>query len=709
MDYLQQRAGLGLVLLWLCAPLCAQQDDPPTSAPIRALITQAESESTRDLALSVKTAQQAYEQALAAKDVQLAIDARLVWADSLLKGRKLDEADQLLTALQLQLDARPADRDHARYQVLRARWLRDQNRIDDAEKAFLQATELAARAGDEAVLANVLNSHSAMLWRHGQLDRATVNLQRALEINLRLGKENDANKNRSYLALIARDRGDFDRSKVLNEEVLNSSEALGDLRGIAVSANSIALLLVHQGEMRESLTYFQRSADAYHQVGDPAGEGPALANIGQTLIELGRIDASEKPLREALAMALSSGDPTAEVISRSGLAARALKLDRIEEAEAEATRAIQTAERLPARAPAARALSTMANIRRSQGRLSEAIALRRQSLQYAREQGRQTDIRNLLTSLAEDLASTGQHAESYQLQREITQINSHMRDLEIRRQIAAIEDQQQTKQRQAEIAAQAQRIGSLEHQAGQQQRIRYLLVATLAAALILVMMLINRVIIRRQAEQLLIERNAAIERANRDLAEAADTDILTQSRNRRHFQQRLLPMLQSAQANATAFALILIDADRFKSINDQHGHDIGDRALIAITEAWRGCLSPQDILVRWGGEEFLIVAPSAVHDSTLDLVRRGMAATRAATVDTLPSLRLSVSVGWLNGPWPGADVAALLRICDRAMLQAKAAGRDRAVGVIHREALSDAHGVTDNLEALPGVELLRTS
>ena len=684
----------------------ASPADP--NAALRQLIVDADVEGSRDLAKSEAMARQASEQAEAAGDSGLVVFAQLTWADALLKARKLDEADALLKRVAKRLGASADARTEARLTVLQARWLRDNNRIDEAERAFVRAAELATKAADDQVLANVLNSHSAMLWRHGQVERATTMLDEALKINLRLGREGDANKNRSYLALIARDRGDFDLAQRLNEDVLASSERLGDLRGIAVSANSIGLLLVHQGEMSTSLQFFLRAADAYRQVGEPGGEGPALANAGQCLLELGRLDDAEQPLRDALALALASKDPTAEVLSRSGLAELALERGQMADAEREAQAALTAAAQLPARAPSVHALRVLARIRRAEQRLDQAIDYGRQALTLAQEQGRLHDIRDSLAELSQDLASSGRYQDAYTLQQEQNDIAGKIRDREVRREVARIENAYEAHQREAALAAQTQRISLLESQAEQQRSIRYLLAVALATAALLVLALISRALLKRRSERQLREHTLAIEHANRELAEAADTDVLTKARNRRYFHQQLMPLLQQRTAAGQPFTLVLIDADHFKAINDNHGHDVGDRALIAIAHAWRGVLAAGDTLVRWGGEEFLIVSPRD-EAAAAELVQRGLHATRAARLDATSPLRVSVSVGSVTGPWPGADVPTLLQIADRAMLMAKREGRDRALGVRHEGNLNLTGGVIpEDLSLIGGVILQRT-
>ncbi len=702
-------ALLGLILCVVSVLGWARSDvatDP--KAAIQQLIVAAEAEGSRDLAKSEALAKQASEQAEALGDAALATYAQLTWADALLKARKLDAADVLLKRIRKGVSYGADARTDARLTVLEARWLRDNNRIDEAEAVFVRAAELANKADDEQVLANVLNSHSAMLWRHGQVERAVVMLDQALKINLKLGREGDANKNRSYLALIARDRGDLDLAQRLNEDVLASSERLGDLRGIAVSANSIGLLLAHQDEMHTSLNYFRRAAAAYHEVGERGGEGPALSNVGSALIKLNRLDEAEQPLRDALAMALASDDPTAEVLARGHLAGLALARGQFAEAEREALAAVALAETLPARSPSAAAYGTLAEIRRAQKRPQEAINFGRQALIFAREQGRLYDLREALTSLAEDLANSGEFQEAYKLQQETGEVTGLIRDREVQREVARIENAYEAHQREAAIGAQTQRIALLEKQAEQQRSMRYLLAIALVTSVLLMVALISRALTKRNSERKLRAQNMAIEQVNRELAEAADTDVLTKARNRRYFHLSVLPMLQARAANGEPFTLMLIDADHFKAINDTYGHDVGDQALIAIAHAWRDVLGTDDTLLRWGGEEFLVV--SGCDDHAADaLVARGLAATRRMRLASHPDLSMAVSIGAVTGPWTGADIPTLLQIADRAMLMAKREGRDRAISVRHVGELQLGSGVIpEDLADVAGVILRRT-
>jgi diguanylate cyclase (GGDEF)-like protein len=676
-----------LAMLLLAIGLAATAQVAPEPAAIRAALTEAEALSNRDLRASVALATEAEAAALQLDDASLLLEARLLIADGELKARRLEPAARVLDQLEAATELLPAER--ARIGVLRARWLRDTQRIPEAEQAFTRATELAEQSGDEGLLAIVLNSHAAMLWRQAQAERAAVMLERALEINRRLDRPGEAVKNLSYLSLIARDAGDFDHSLKLNDEVLALSEAQGNLRGIAVAANSAGLLLVQQDDWARSVAYFARAAEAYRAVGDPTGEGPALSNRAMSQLRLGRIDEAASALQQALKLAQDSSDVSAEVIARAGLATLALARGDHAAAETEAVASLAAAQQQPAPSPGANAYAVLAAVRAAQQRPAEARDFGARALELSRTQGRQSLVRENLIKLANYSEGAGDSAAASAYLREAFELNQQIRDAELRRSIARMEVERQTRERELELAARAARIDSLEREAGQQRIIRGLLFGVLAFAALLVLLQTSRMRFRRRAEHQLRAHSSEIERINRELAIAADTDPLTRAYNRRYFQQQLLPQLRRRAEAGQTFALALLDADHFKAINDRHGHDTGDAALVALTHAWSSVLGPNDALVRWGGEEFLLVLPADAERAAA-VVQRGLEATRAAVVGAAEgALRLTVSVGWVLGPVDGASVDELLQGADRALMEAKGQGRDRQVrGEVERESVS---------------------
>ena len=176
--------------------------------------------------------------------------------------------------------------------------------------------------------------------------------------------------------------------------------------------------------------------------------------------------------------------------------------------------------------------------------------------------------------------------------------------------------------------------------------------------------------------------------AHASAVEEAQTDDLTGAPNRRHGLRQGEALFCMARASGRALSIALMDIDHFKAINDVHGHETGDRALVHFARWMLGAVCPDGYFSRLGGDEFLLVLPE-VTPSIFE-------ARLAAVLDAMPPLdlagpgqrlRLSISVG-IAGLSPHDSWQELMHRADTALYGAKAGGRDRIA--IAPPALSDA-------------------
>jgi diguanylate cyclase (GGDEF)-like protein len=202
-----------------------------------------------------------------------------------------------------------------------------------------------------------------------------------------------------------------------------------------------------------------------------------------------------------------------------------------------------------------------------------------------------------------------------------------------------------------------------------------------------------------------------LEAVNRELADSALSDALTGLRNRRFLRQYLEQDAQAFTKHAEerrrkpqgfALSYFLFDLDHFKQINDCFGHDAGDSVLVAVAQRIRQTLRTGDAAMRWGGEEFLIVARRLDLEGSQSLAARILEAVAAQPM-TLPSgepLWVSASLGYTPWPWsevsdaPDAQVDEYhlaVSLADAATYLAKIGGRNRAYGVLPGRDTEFAH------------------
>ena len=159
------------------------------------------------------------------------------------------------------------------------------------------------------------------------------------------------------------------------------------------------------------------------------------------------------------------------------------------------------------------------------------------------------------------------------------------------------------------------------------------------------------------------------------LVRQANHDPLTRCFNRASGEELFNLQFSIAKRNATPLTVVFADLDHFKSVNDNHGHDAGDRVLTAAVNAIRGTLRGGDALVRWGGEEFLMVLPNTDSTSAIALLERLRARGLGQRPDGKP---LTASFGVAERMADCAkDGQRLIEIADRRMYRAKESGRDR--------------------------------
>lgn len=174
-----------------------------------------------------------------------------------------------------------------------------------------------------------------------------------------------------------------------------------------------------------------------------------------------------------------------------------------------------------------------------------------------------------------------------------------------------------------------------------------------------------------ELEARVLERTAALERANEDIHQLSVTDDLTGLKNRRGFYPLAEAALLAARRHNRSCLIAFLDVDGLKRVNDAQGHDVGDRLLVDVAEVLRATLRESDILARMGGDEFCVLITEPTGDPAM-LRGRIFEAFRCFNETRQRPYRLSASIGLVEA-WPGAGdtLDQLLAHADELMYEEK--------------------------------------
>jgi diguanylate cyclase (GGDEF)-like protein len=431
-----------------------------------------------------------------------------------------------------------------------------------------------------------------------------------------------------------------------------------------------------------------KEAERALEVADRHGDAQLRIFAGRaTCLVFGNVGVRDwgERLHALLAMTIATGDAWEEAISRNDIACYRQETGDLEGAEREIERGLEVARRVPGANSFALAVlhSTRADIRLLAGRPREALEDARRSISRLVEGGEPNPYVLGVTVRAEVQAriALGQldHARESgedalaQLGDRVPQTRSLILNTlaSALREAGLVEEAYDALSRAAELERQAFRELS-ELQLGLE---RATLETSAARRESDALATKNRELAEAHAE--LERRTDQLERLQEQLREQAERDWLTGLHNRRYLARELERL--AIEQIPGPVSLAVLDVDHFKTINDRFGHGAGDQVLVRIAGLLCNVLRESDIIIRSGGEEFLVLMPHTDGRAALACCERVRVAVCRESWDGLgEGLTVTASVGVASAIDP-EDLHALVSLADQRLYEAKEAGRDRVV------------------------------
>jgi diguanylate cyclase (GGDEF)-like protein len=556
---------------------------------------------------------------------------------------------------------------------------------DEATTMAGRGRDLAERADDSPGLARALNNLGVIARSRGEPGQAIVFFEQALAIERALGRPREIAGVLSNLGVAhGFDLADYDTALHYTREALRLRESLGAPEDIALSENNLGVLHARLGDRERALEHFGRALEVRRSLGVPTRIAGTLHNLGDLALDAGDRATARTRHEEALVLRRQAGDRPGQLVSLIALAQVELDDGRL----ADAAQRLRDAEAIAAtlEQPRERMLVALAQGRLAirQGDWATAEARTLEALAQA-EHGEALEVQRQATLQLSDVqAAAGRHREALDTFRRHKALSDRIFDEERTRRLDALDRRYEAERRELELETLRRERAEQGLQLSEERTTRL----WLAGALIGLALVFGAFLVRRRE----------LESINRRLAELTRTDQLTGLGNRRLLEDTLqadVPLSLRRRADGRRAAdsdlvALLIDVDHFKAVNDQRGHAVGDRVLARFAAVLRATCRGSDVVVRWGGEEFLVLQRFVDRAQAAPLAARIAAAVRAEAfaLDGEPPLGLTCSIGFAAFPIVpdadgGGDWRATLALADEALYLAKAR-RDAWVGVLRR-------------------------
>ncbi|HVX40223.1 MAG TPA: tetratricopeptide repeat-containing diguanylate cyclase [Gemmatimonadaceae bacterium] len=558
-------------------------------------------------------------------------------------------------------------------------------RYDSATFYADSARHFAERVGDKAGEARALSNLGSLAQRMGDPTKAVGLFNQALVLQRAAGNDRELANSLNNLGFVySTDLADYPRSLSLHLEALSIRQRLGDKAAIALSLNNIGIVYDRLHQFDQALAYFDRALALRRELGAKARIAATLSNIGDTYFDAKDYANALVYQRQALEIRAALDDRSAIALSHLNIGLLYIAMNQLDAARRELRTAMVISDQVQDKGLAAQIHLGMAKAERAGGAPATAKEHASEALALANAMPSRELIRRSTEELAADDEAQGQLASALAEFKRAKVVSDSIFSANTSRRIATLEQMYSDAQRGREIDSLRRERAELEVRASHRALQR-----DGAAVLALLIAIVAFGAYRRRVERTRMAEALSV------------TDALTGIWNRRYVQQTMhmdvAASLRRYRATASRgetpddadLIFLMLDVDHFKRVNDDYGHAAGDLVLTQLATVLRKACRDSDAVVRWGGEEFLIISRFTNREQASRTAERlRLAVERHAT--TLPdgrTVRVTCSIGFAPYPFDLAALDALgweavVQLADHAAYAAKREGRNSWVGFL---------------------------
>jgi diguanylate cyclase (GGDEF)-like protein len=562
----------------------------------------------------------------------------------------------------------------------------DAGRLDAANIAIGKLLDLAQANKDDVgvVLATVRNA--SLLATSGKTEVAIVQLTSLEPVVQRT--QNPEALWRFYLVLGSAQNvsGKFEAALASTLKSLDyaKSRTLQSKASVLRSLNELNNVYAAMKNEQKAIQVIDDALTIAKEIGATKMMGTLYLNQGNLHSAMGQMDPAVDAYEKALRISVEAGLIGTHATALNNIGDTYLIRKDYVRAEVMARRALAKYKEAGEPSGAATAQCNIGFALMGQGRVKEGAAEVHSALKFFSDSSARADEEAILEELARMYAQAGFYREAYDTIQSQQKLAKELFNADRARSVATLQEQFDSVQREKQIELLA-RENSLKDAEISNRRLQQ--IVTILGAIVTVMAGIFMFMLYRKVRK----ANEKLHEANKQLEFHSVRDPLTGLYNRRSFlelmKQRAPAVGNGRREDANTDGLMILDIDHFKHINDTLGHAGGDTVLVEIAKRLRSTVRDSDMVMRWGGEEFLVYSPKANAVHLKNLAQRILKVIGESPIEVgSESLHVTVTGGFLSLPFSGlteeqCDWEKAMQIADMALYLGKVNGRNRAYGL----------------------------
>ena len=561
------------------------------------------------------------------------------------------------------------------------------DRREAARALTAELGELGRRFNDPWTNALVLNYQAMILRDEGQLEPAGKLIQQALQLAKTVNAKSLTRQIDTTVATIDSDLGNFNTALQYQLSALNlldgndQRDQLDQIQALS----DIGKIYINLKDPQTAIKYFEQA----YLLADKANARNKMASLtlnrGVALSSMDRFKEAIAAYGQARGLAIELTDRRTETLAVNNLADSYYELGNFAQGLHFARQTLELAKKLDNEDYEAGAVVNIGLCHMGLGEVTLGGKEVAQGIERLRREGAKTEVEQALGQLAQAYARAGQYRDAYMAIAGQLALSGELFKTDRDRVVAEMSAKYDASEREKQIALLERKtaLQSAELRNKGMQRIVAILSTLVAAAIIVIIL-----VLYRKVKQV----NRHLEEANQKLARQSNRDPLTGLLNRRAFLDFMRFRTEQSDrragvADLTPHALVMIDVDHFKRINDLYGHASGDAVLVDLSQRLAQVMRDHDMLMRWGGEEFLIYLNHVPATGLAQIVERILLSVggRPVTLES-SAIATTISAGYVSLPVGtdseiDRDWEKILNLADAALYMAKTRGRNQAVGI----------------------------